>query len=422
MKRLGILVGALLMLGVAGCGGSGAGGGSLVVGAFNPFSGADASFGPEMMGGCVPAVSLINRAGGVLGHKLACQAVDTRGDPADAVPAASKMLATTSNLVGILGPSADEAQATVPVINTATIPMFADTGEAAFDRSKYAYFYRLTPADDVKGFALAQWAHDRGYTRAAAVFGNDVGAQSDVPTLVSAFQKLGGKIVSNQKIALDQSSYRTEVENMLSGHPQVIFTEADPQTDSTFLSEVKQLHGMLPVVGTETTLQAPWLKAVAGAIGAPQLAKYVTSLQPLAPATGAAWSVYNKALLASGSSVPKPAQWSSDPYSMTYYDAVNLMALGMLAAKSTKTTDYASRIVKLTQASPGAVVVNSFAAGKQALAAGKQIRYVGAGGPIAFDQWHNSSGAYEAAVTSSGKTKVVGVISAAQIAALKGTG
>jgi branched-chain amino acid transport system substrate-binding protein len=421
MKRLGILVGALVLMGLAGCGGSSPGG-PLVVGAFNPFSGGDASFGPEMMGGCVPAVRLINQAGGVLGHKVNCQAVDTRGDPADAVPAASKMLATTTNLIGVLGPSADEAQATVPVINASPVPMFADTGEAAFDRSKYAYFYRLTPADDVKGLALAQWAHDRGYTRAAAVFGNDVGAQSDVPTLLTAFQKLGGKIVSNQKIALDQSSYRTEVNSMLSGNPQVIFTEADPQTDSTFLSEVKQLHGMLPVIGTETTLQAPWLKALTGAIGAADVAKYFTGLQPLAPATGAAWSVFNKALLASGSSVPKPAQWSSDPYSMTYYDGVNLMGLAMLAAKSTKPADYASQIVKLTQASPGAVTVKSFAQGKQALAAGKQIWYVGAGGPIAFDQWHNSSGAYEAALVSGGNTKIVGVISAAAIAKLKGAG
>lgn len=421
MKRLGILSAAAIAVALGGCGGSSSHG-PLVVAAFNPFSGADASFGPEMIGGCAPAVRLIDEAGGVLGHQLNCQAVDTRGDPADAVPAASKMLATTTNLIGMLGPSADEAQATVPVINAAKIPMFADTGEAAFDHSKYTYFYRLTPADDVKGFALAQWAHDRGYTRAAAVFGSDVGAQSDVPTLLTAFKKLGGTIVSNQKVALDQSSYRTEVENMLSARPQVIFTEADPQTDSTFLSEVKQLHGMLPVIGTETTLQAPWLKAVGGAIGTSDLARSVSALQPFAPASGAAWSIYNRALLASSASVPKPAQWSSDPYSMTYYDGVNLMALAMLAAKSTQPSAYAPEIVKLAQASPGAVTVNSFAAGKSALAAGKRIRYVGAGGPIAFDQWHNSSGAYEAAVTTGGKTKVVGEISAAQIAALKGAG
>ncbi len=420
MKRLGILGIALVAIVLGGCGGSG-GKGSLVIGAFNPFSGGDAAFGPEMMGGCVPAVRLINQDGGVLGHKMNCQAVDTRGDPADAVPAASKMLATTSNLVAVLGPSADEAQATVPVIDAAHIPMFADTGEAAFDHSKYTYFYRLTPADDVKGFALAQWAHDRGFTRAAAVFGNDVGAQSDVPTLLTAFPKLGGKIVSNQKIALDQSSYRTEVESMLATKPQVIFTEADPQTDSTFLSEVKQLHGMLPVIGTETTLQAPWLKAVSGAIGASTMAKYVVGMQPLAPSSGPAWSAYNKALLASSSSVPKPSQWSTDPYSMTYYDGVNLTALAILMAKSTKPATFAPMIVKIAAGSPGAVTVTSYAQGKRALAAGKQIHYVGAGGPIVFDHWHNSSGAYEATVTRSGQSKIVGTVSAAQIAKLKGS-
>jgi ABC-type branched-subunit amino acid transport system substrate-binding protein len=419
MRRLAMFCGAVAMAVLAGCGGQAGAGSGLVVGAFNPFSGGDASFGPEMMGGCIPAVRLINEAGGAIGHKVSCQAVDTRGDPADAVPAATKMIATTTNLVGVLGPSADEADATVPVLNSSNIPMFADTGEAAFDRSKYKYFYRLTPADDVKGYALAEWAHQQGWTRAAAVFGNDVGAQSDVPTLLKAFKELGGTIVSNQSIALDQSSYRTEVTRMLVGKPQVIFTEADPQSDATYLSEVKQLHGMIPVIGTETTLQAPWLKAVGGAIGTGDLNKYVVGMQPLAPATGAAWKIFDAALLASAKSVPNPSQWATDPYSMTYYDGVNLMALAILKAKSTSPGVYASDIVGLTQPKPGAVVVNSFAQGKRALAAGKQIQYVGAIGTIIFDQWHNASGAYEAATVPNGQTKIVGTVSSEQIARLK---
>jgi ABC-type branched-subunit amino acid transport system substrate-binding protein len=420
MRRFafGLLCMGLVVILGAGCGGGSGKAAALTIGSFNPFSGGDADFGPEMMGGCIPAVRLINAAGGVLGHTVTCVAVDTRGDPADAVPAATKMIATTSNLVGVLGPSADEAQATVPVIDAAKIPMFADTGEAAFDRSAYGYFYRLTPADDVKGYALAQWAHDRGYSRAAAVFGSDIGAQSDVPTLVTAFEKLGGKIVSNQKIALDQSSYRTEVTRMLAENPQVIFTEADPQTDATFLSELKQLHGLIPVISTETSLQAAWLKAVGGAIGESELTKFVTGMQPYAPTTGPAWKAYNKALLASGAQVPKPAQWATDPYSMTYYDAVNLVALAIVATKSTTPSVFAPEIVKLTQASPGAVTVYSFADGKSALSAGKHIRYVGAGGQIAFDKWHNSSGAFEAAHGGGGTVKIVGTVTAAQIAAL----
>src|SRR5258708_7000171 len=285
--------------------------------------------------GFVPAFGLIISSGGVLGHKLSCVQEDTRGDPADAVPAAQKMMATETSLVGVLGPSSDEALATVPLLNTGHVPMFVDTGQAAFDHTTDAYFWRITPADDVKGYAMALWAHKAGYTRAAAVFGNDTGAQSDVPTLVSAFSRLGGTIVYNKPFALDQSSYRTEIENMLAAHPQVIFTEVDPQTGATFLSELQQLHGLLlPVVRTEVTLQAPWLKAVSSAIGPAAMARYFEGMQPYAPPSGPAWQAYNRSLLASASQVPKPSQWSSDPYAMTYYDGVNVMALAMTAAKT----------------------------------------------------------------------------------------
>ena len=394
---------------------------TLVVGEFNPFTGPDAAFGPEMVGGCIPAIQQINAAGGVLGHRMSCVQEDTRGDPADAVPAAQKMMATETSLVGVLGPSSDEALATVPLLNTGHVPMFVDTGQAAFDHSTDAYFWRITPADDVKGLAMALWAHQAGYTRAAAVFGNDAGAQSDVPTLASAFTKLGGTIVYNKPFALYQSSYRSEVESILAAHPQVIFTEVDPQTGATFLSELQQLHGLLPVIGTEVSLQAPWLKAVNGAIGAGSMAKYFEGMQPYAPPTGPAWQTYNQALLAAGSQVAKPAsQWSSDPYSMTYYDAVNVMALAMLAAKSTSPAVFDQDVMKVTEPGSGKTVVTSFAAGKAALLAGKQIQYVGAGGPIVFNQWHNSTGAFEAAKDVNGNPVLVGSVSAAQIAALSG--
>ncbi len=399
-------------------GGGSPSGAKLVVGEFNPFSGPDAAFGPEMVGGCIPAIRLINVGGGVLGHQMSCVQEDTRGDPADAVPAAQKMMATETSLVGVLGPSSDEALATAPLLNNGHVPMFGDTGQAAFDHTTDAYFYRLTPADDVKGYAMALWAHKAGYTRAATVFGNDAGAQSNVPTLTRAFTQRGGTVVYNKPFALDQSSYRSEVESILAAKPQVIFTEVDPQTGATFLSELQQLHGLMPVIGTDVTLQAPWLKAVTGSIGAGAMAKYYEGMQPYAPPSGAAWQTFNKALLASASQVPKPDQWSTDPYSMTDYDAVNVMALAMLAAKSTSPAVFNKDVIMVTKPAPGKTVVTSFAAGKAALAAGKQIQYVGAGGPIVFDQWHNSTGAFEAAKQVNGNPVLVGSVSAAQIAAI----
>jgi ABC-type branched-subunit amino acid transport system substrate-binding protein len=393
---------------------------TLTVAAFNPFTGPDASFGPEMMAGCLTAATAVNAAGGVLGNKVACSAVDTRGDPADAVTAGAKMLATTSHLLGVLGPSGDEADSTAPLINAAKVTMFADTGEASFDHTNLQYFWRMTPADDVQGVAMALYAKQKGYLRAAAVFGNDIGSQGSVPTLMKAYSALGGTIVLNQKIALNQTSYQPEVEQLLAAHPQVIFTEASPQANATYFAELQQLNSghLIPVIGSDATVsQTAWLSAVATAIGKPALSKYVTGATPYAAASGPAWQAYDKYLLAAAGVTKPVAQWNDDPYSMVDYDGVIVMALAATAAKNTSPAVFNAYIPAVTTASPGAVVVHSYADGVAALKAGKKIDYVGATGIIVWDHWHNSTGQFEVqGYQPNGSTPEVGLITAADMA------
>jgi len=393
---------------------------TLTVAAFNPFTGPDASFGPEMMAGCLTAAAEVNAAGGVLSNKVACSSVDTRGDPADAVTAAAKMLATTPHLLGVLGPSGDEADSTAPLINAAKIPMFADTGQASFDRTTLPYFWRMTPADDVQGAAMALYAKQKGYLRAAAVFGNDIGSQGSVPTLLKAYSALGGQIVLNQKIALNQASYQPEVEQLIAAKPQVIFTEASPQANATYFEELQQLSHLIPVIGSDATLsQTAWLSAMTAAIGKPALSKYFTGATPYAAASGPAWQVYNKYLVATAG-VTKPAsQWTDDPYSMVDYDGLMVMALAANAAKSTNPAVWNAYIPAVTTASPVAVVVHSYADGVAALKAGKKIDYVGATGIIVWDKWHNSTGEFEVqGYQPNGSTPSVGLITAADLAPL----
>jgi branched-chain amino acid transport system substrate-binding protein len=391
---------------------------TLTVAAFNPFTGPDGSFGPEMMAGCLAGATAVNEAGGVLGNKVACTAVDTRGDPADAVTGAAKMLATTSHLFGVLGPSSDEADSTAPLINAAKVTMFADTGEASFDHTQLQYFWRMTPADDVQGIAMALYAKQKGYLRGAAVFGNDISSQGSVPTLLRTYKALGGDMVANEKITLGQSSYQPEVEQLIAAKPQVIFTEASPQADATFLSELQQLGHLIPVIGTDGTVEPQWTSAVGLAIGKPALTKYYVAAQPYAPAAGAGWTVYNKAMLASpGVSTPK-SQWSPDPYSMVDYDGLTVMALAAVAAKSTSPAVYNKYIESVTTASSGTTQVNSYAEGLADLKAGKKIDYVGATGSIVWNQYHNSTGGFEIASfqPSNQQYNLVDSISAATMA------
>ena len=48
---------------------------------------------------------------------LTCKSVDTRGDPADAVPAVNQMFASTPSLALVIGCTSDEAASVAPIIN-----------------------------------------------------------------------------------------------------------------------------------------------------------------------------------------------------------------------------------------------------------------------------------------------------------------
>ncbi len=429
LTRRAVLAAAFLLL-VGACGTStGAQGktytGTLQFAQFTSFTGPNASFGPEGQAGCIPAANLINAEGGVLGHQINCLAVDTRGDPADAVPAANQVLAAQPNLVAILGPTSDEADATIPIFNRSKITMFATAGSPRYDKSAFPYLWRNTPADDVNGYALAIWAKSKGYTRGAAVFGGDVSSQGSKPTVIAGFKKLGGTITSTIDLALDQSSYRSEVEQVLAGNPQVIFTETDPQTDATFFQELLQSRGsLLPIIGTQPTQDQGWLDAVSHAVGASNLAGAYTSVAPFADPNGPAYTMFDNALKSAGSAVPDYQQWETDPYSMTAYDSVNIISLAMIAANSNDPAIYNDAILKVTTHSSGVTVVHSFKEGKDALAAGKTIDYVGNGGELDFDRWHNSPGEFGVYTYTpndpNNTTTLVGNITSDQIAKVKG--
>jgi branched-chain amino acid transport system substrate-binding protein len=389
-----------------------------------PFTGPDAAFAPTQVAACDAAVATIKEAGGILGDtNVSCQAVDTRGDPADAVPAVGKMLSTMSGLVGIDGPTSDEAAAVVPRINAAGIPMFSDTGQSLFDKNNYSYFYRIIPSDAAAGYAMALYAYKKGFRSAAAIYGNDIGSQGTLKTNVDGFKALGGKVVASESIPLDQTSYSSIVQRVVSAHPQVIFLSTDPQTAATVFTEMRQISGkLLPVVGAPGTQEPPFAEALNAAVGKATWGKYYTGTAPYAPLKGPAFKSWvqglHKAAKMYGSKMPGPlSKWTSNSYGMMGWDAVNLMALAMLETHSTNPKVFNAKIVSIANGSRSAVAVHSFAQGKAALARGKAIHYIGALGRIQLDKYHNSPGVFE--VVNAGATKIVSLLTAKEINKVK---
>src|SRR5438552_3557903 len=187
----GLAAAALATAGLAACSSSGSSssGGTtsasgshsaLVVADLAPFSGPDAALGPTYLVSCDGATQAIDSAGGVLGHKLSCKGVDTRGDPADAVPATRQMFATTPNLALVIGVTSDEAASVVPVINADKMVAFGMTGQSEFSSTHFPYFYRLVPPDLAESYAMVVIAPHLGYKRIARAFGTHIRAHTSI--------------------------------------------------------------------------------------------------------------------------------------------------------------------------------------------------------------------------------------------------
>jgi branched-chain amino acid transport system substrate-binding protein len=408
--------------------GSGASSGSsLVVADVAPFSGVDAALGPTYLVSCSGATQAINKAGGVLGHKMSCVAADTRGEPADAVPAVGSLFATHHPQL-VIGCTSDEAAAVVPIINKDKTVMFCMTGQSEFDHVKYPYFYRLVPPDLAESYAMTVIAKNLGYKRIALAFGNDIGSQTFVQPAIGAIAKAGLTIVANETLSLSGTTFRTEAQKIVSAHPDAIMTEALGSADPTLFAEIKQLNGgkMIPVIGTSAAISPAFYSAAAKAVGATAFSSLFHADNLVTATTGPAYQAFSQALLAvkgkvNGAQSGNFSTYFTAPGAVHLYDGINLAALAMVAAKSTNTATWEPWIAKIGDGVPGAVVVNSFAQGAAALKAGKQIRYVGPGGPTSFDAFHDSPGIFQIDTYSpTGAVNVSGNITAAQLRAVSG--
>jgi len=436
--RVGVvLAAATLAVGMSACGSSGSSstsgnssgptGSALTIADVAPFSGVDAALGPTYLASCYGATSAINKAGGVLGHKLACKSVDTRGDPADAVPAVNQMFATTPSLALVIGCTSDEAASVVPVINAHKMAMFCMTGQSEFDHVHYQYFYRLVPPDLEESYAMVAIAQELHYKRIALAFGNDIGSQTFIQPAISALKKAGITLTTNQSLDLKATTFRTEAEAIVSSHPDAIMTEALGSADPTLFSEIKQLNNghSIPIIGTSAAISPAFFKSAAAAVGASTLASTFHADNLVVETAGPAYQAFSKALLAQQGKVPGVTgnftTYLSAPGGVHLYDGINLAALAMIMSKSTSPSVYGPDIVKIGNGVPGATVVYSFAQGAAALKAGKTIRYEGPGGPTSFDSFHDSTGIFQVDTYSpSGAVNVVGNLTAAQLRALAG--
>lgn len=363
---------------------SAVGGDPLTVGVLSCFTGTLASLGAAMLQGAQVAQKAINDAGGILGRQLDLVHADTRCDEPDSVAALHQILAAR-NLVGIIGPENDEINAAAPIIAAARVPDEFQGGTAFFDHNTGPWFWRDSPSDSQLGVAMALYAHKQGYQAAALLFSSDKGAQTFAAPIKATWQKLGHTIVSNISVTPDQASYRTQVRQIISAHPNVIFTQTDAATAAVLFQNFKELNTLaIPFVGTDVTAGDDYLRAITYPIANAHLVSvYGTSV------SGQAADAFNQVFPTLFGSTAQPL--ANANYA---YDAVISLALAVEKANSMVGPAINAAMTAVTN--PPGTRCYTYKDCLTLLHAGTKINYDGATGDLDYNKYHNVFGPYGA--------------------------
>jgi ABC-type branched-chain amino acid transport systems, periplasmic component len=387
------------------------------IGSVMSLTGSLGVLGQQIAKGAQLAVADLNAAGGANGCTVSLSLLDDQTSASVGVDAAKKLVevqhvpaiigALSSGVSAAILSSVATPSKVVLISPASTSPTFT---QLAKDGKTGGYWFRTTPSDALQGVAMAKVALDAGIRKVAVLYLNNAYGQGLSSEFANAFTKLGGTVTQNVVYNPSQPSYRSEVSAALSPAPDALFLIGYPGDGTTIAREWISAGGpqkfLLPD-GLESQdfvndVGVQYMKNVhgtaAGSVTTPSLATFKQEFQA------------------------RFGELPTQAYIPNAYDGTVIVGLAMDYAKSADATAIRDAIRKVTD--PNGVKIYAGAAelkkAAQLLAQKKAIQYVGASGPLQFDEYGDINAPMVIwSVDSSGTVKPVGMVAVDQIAALR---
>lgn len=345
------------------------GDGTLTIGSLLPQTGDLAFLGPPEFAGVQAAIDDINAAGGVLGKDV----VQVKADSGDGTPdiagaQVDKLMA--ANVDAVLGAAASGVSLSViGKITDAGLVQFspANTSPALDDpeTDPHNLYFRTAPSDVLQGAVLANTILEDGHKNVAIMARQDSYGELLASQVEKGVKAGGGTISEKILYSADATNFTAEVNKLAAAKPDAIaliaFNETTKIIPAMIAKNVGPKNQQIYFVDGNTADYSKDLPK--GTLTG------VKATYPGAELTGD----FRQRLLKAD---PNLKDFTYGPES---YDATMLIALAAVAAESDSPSDYASKIVEVSE---GGEKCTDFKACADLLADGQDIDYDGVSGPV----------------------------------------
>ena len=342
----------------------------LQLGILTPLTGAGGFDGPRMLKSMQAVAASINDAGGLLGRKVTFAIEDDQTSPEAAVRAARKLI-DVDRVPVIMGTWAS-------AVTTAVAPVcwesktFLTTCSGADGITKLphqGYIIRTQPNNYLQGTKHADFIAGLGAKRVGVLSIQSPFAQPTQERMTEVMKAHGSQVVAGLIYEKEKTSYRSEVDQMLRGKPDMIYLNGYTPDVSVLL---RDLYRAGYEGGKFTQSYALTGKAVEAL---PKEATEGTyTVQPSADIDSTAYASAAKLL-----GIKDP-----DSYEAQAVDWMSLASLSIACAKAASGTAIHDTVRRISQGN--GVKVYTAADGLAALAKGQEINYEGASGPCDFTE------------------------------------
>ncbi len=232
-------------------------------------SGADASLGTDTKRGVEIAIEDKKE---ILGHPIELIGEDSLCAPEGGQTAATKLSADPKLVAAIGTNCSSAARAAIPLMCGAAIPMVSPSNTApdltAEDRpAEYWCYMRTAHNDKVQGAAMARYAWEKGFKKAATVHDGSIYADQLQQVFADTFKELGGEITAQEAVAPTDTDMKPMLTRVAATGPEFLYYPIFIAAGGHITKQAKEVPGLenVQLAGADGIFSPDFLKAAGDA-------------------------------------------------------------------------------------------------------------------------------------------------------------